>query len=145
MEEVRKLVSVKNLLSRLILCPLFYLCDFLRMQCFLWAPFMLFGHDYGIFILILICTMCDSCHLWYESCVLLSGYCVLLQWIRFLLAKAVEVARVTLSSFFHPFTIIMVRILSLHAFLCFGVYSSFIPITHCNTRLDHVRKSEISA
>lgn len=74
----KKTCVVKNLLFRLILCPLFYLRDFLRMQCLLWAPFMLFGHDYGILSLILICTLCDSCYLWFESCVLLSGYCVLL-------------------------------------------------------------------
>lgn len=72
------------------------------MHCLLWAPFMLFGHDYGALCMISICTVCDSC-------LFLSGSCVLLKWIQFLQAKAVEVARATLTSFFHPFTIIMVR------------------------------------
>ncbi len=60
--------------SSLLLSWLFLHC--FRMHWVLWAPFMLFGHDYGTFCMISICTMCDSC-------LFLSGSCVLLKWIHF--------------------------------------------------------------
>lgn len=106
----------------LILCPFFYFLDFsftvsactvscgLHPCCFL--------HGNGTFCVISKCTMCDSC-------LFLSGSCVLLKWIHFLQAKRVEVARVTLTCFFRPFTIIMVRFFFSQIFLSQFTFSSF--------------------
>lgn len=101
----------------LILCPFFYFLDFsFTVSCGLHPCCFLHGN--GTFCVISKCTVCDSC-------LLLSGSCVLLKWIHFLQAKRVEVARVTLTCFFRPFTIIMVRFFFSQIFLSQFTFSSF--------------------